>query len=240
MEDALLPVMRQSELSGFQLIHYHRRGYGGSTTHDGALSFQQEANDALSLLDDLSVERAHVVGYSSGGVIAYQLALSSPKSVQSLSLIEPALRLPGSNDQPMALFMANAIELYRAGDTENAVDAFWSVVGNPDWKQSIQAALPDGLEQVLRNANVFFELEAPGVSRYSFEQQHARSIGRPILYLVSDGGAARSAPLRELFKSWLPQMEESFVDNADHALPLQQPKAIALTIREFLVRYPMK
>jgi hypothetical protein len=37
----------------------------------------------------------------------------------------------------------------------------------------------------------------------------------------------------------LPQTEEMVIDNADHALPLQQPKAIAKAISDFLIRNPI-
>lgn len=48
IEDALVPVMDDPSLEEYRLIHYHRRGYGGSDLHDGAFSFEQEAADALT------------------------------------------------------------------------------------------------------------------------------------------------------------------------------------------------
>jgi pimeloyl-ACP methyl ester carboxylesterase len=239
LQDVLLPLVNQPLLDAFKSIRYHRRGYRGSVAHAGGLSIEQEAEDAQSLLDELSIEKTHVVGYSSGGVVAYHLARSAPARVHSLSLIEPALQAPAPNEIGMPPFLEEAFALYKAGDTESAVDAFWRVVGNPDWRRSVHSALPEGVHDMIKNARIFFELEAPQVVSYSFNEPDARRIHQPILHLVSDGLAAASARLRQRFHSWLPQTEEMVIDNADHALPLQQPKAIAKAISDFLIRNPI-
>jgi pimeloyl-ACP methyl ester carboxylesterase len=239
LPNVLLPLVNQPLLNVFKSIRYHRRGYRGSVAHAGGLSIEQEAQDAQSLLEELSIEKAHVVGYSSGGVVAYHLTRSAPARVHSLCLIEPALQAPAPNEIGMPPFLEEAFALYKAGDTESAVDAFWRVVGNPDWKRSVHAVLPEGVHDMIENARIFFELEAPQVVSYSFNEPDAQRIHQPILHLVSDGLAAATARLRERFHLWLPQTEEMIIHSADHALPLQQPKAIAKAISDFLSRNPI-
>src|SRR5262245_43875827 len=239
LPDVLLPLVNKFELSTFKSIRYQRRGSRGSVPHEGALSIEQEAQDAQLLLEDLSIEKVHLVGYSSGGVVAYHLARSTPALVHSLSLIEPALQAPAPDDIGMPPFLETAFALYNAGDAEGAVDAFWRVVGNPDWKRSVESELPEGVQEMVTNARIFFELEEPQVFRYSFNEPDAQRIHQPILYLVSDGVEAASARLRQRFRSWLPQTEETIIENADHALPLQKPQAIAEAIGGFLARNPI-
>jgi pimeloyl-ACP methyl ester carboxylesterase len=239
LQDVLLPLVNQSELNPFKSIRYHRRGYRGSVPHEGALSIEQEAQDAQSLLEELSIEKVHVVGYSSGGVVAYHLARCAPALVHSLSVIEPALQAPAPDEIGMPPFLEKAFALYNAGDTEGAVDAFWRGVSNPDWKRSVQSALPEGIVEMMRNARILFELEAPQIVRYPFNESDAQHIHQPILYLVSDGFAVASARVRQRFHSWLPQTEEVVIDNADHALPLQRPKALAEALSDFLGRNPI-
>jgi pimeloyl-ACP methyl ester carboxylesterase len=49
------------------------------------------ADSAVALLDELGIERAHLVGNSMGGRVAIELALLYPKRVEKVALLSPAL-----------------------------------------------------------------------------------------------------------------------------------------------------
>ena len=91
---------------GLRVISYDNRDCGKSTKLDdlgapsipltalkGALgatikpayTLEDMASDGIALLDALEIERAHVVGASMGGMIAFWQALSFPERVQSLT-----------------------------------------------------------------------------------------------------------------------------------------------------------
>jgi pimeloyl-ACP methyl ester carboxylesterase len=240
-EDALVPITNDEALAGYQRIHYHRRGFANSAGHDGAFTIEGEAADALALLQYLQIDRAHVVGYSSGGVIAFELARSAPDAVHTLILIEPALQLPGSIDRGMPPFLARSFEFYEAGDTSAAVDRFWQEVSpSAEWQAAVEAGVMGvDMNQAMRNADLFFELEAKAVLAYPFDQSKAELINRPILYVLGSLSAPRSAELRELVRVSLPQTEEILIENADHSLPMLRPREIAMGVNAFLMRHPM-
>ena len=56
------------------------------------------ADDAVALLDHLGIERAHVVGPSTGGLVAQEIALRYAERVRSLTLAS-AWPHPGPLDQ---------------------------------------------------------------------------------------------------------------------------------------------
>lgn len=116
------PLLAQPELaSRYQLIHYYRRGYLGSSLGSQPLTAAVEAGDAAALLRHLGVKTAHVVGHSFGGSITLQLAVDAPDLVHSLALLEPLLpAVPGAQDRLGALFRP-VLEAYRAGDKRKAV-----------------------------------------------------------------------------------------------------------------------
>ena len=72
----------------FELVLYDHRGVGRSAplTGSAGLTVAGLAQDALALLDALEIRRAHVLGFSMGGMIAQELALAAPERVLSLIL----------------------------------------------------------------------------------------------------------------------------------------------------------
>jgi pimeloyl-ACP methyl ester carboxylesterase len=67
-----------------QVIAFDQRGYGRTPWEPGPFSVRE---DALSVLDQLGVESAVLVGCSMGGGAALQLAISHPERVHGLVLV---------------------------------------------------------------------------------------------------------------------------------------------------------
>jgi pimeloyl-ACP methyl ester carboxylesterase len=116
---SFLAVMDEPVLADFSLIRYHRRGYAGSAPVGGEPSqwIATASADAAALLRRLDVDRAHVVGHSSGGLIAMQLALDAPELVHSLILLEPAMMaaLAATEDSEPHAVDANAPDTLAPG-----------------------------------------------------------------------------------------------------------------------------
>lgn len=75
-----------------RVIAYDRRGFArSSAAPPGRL--RDHARDAAELLEALGAAPATVVGWSGGGVIALDMAVSYPGHVASLVLAEPAVHL---------------------------------------------------------------------------------------------------------------------------------------------------
>jgi pimeloyl-ACP methyl ester carboxylesterase len=62
-------------------------GFGG-THRDSRFVLEEAAAGLASLLDDLGIERAHVVGHSMGGLVAGGLAADHPARVDRLVLVD--------------------------------------------------------------------------------------------------------------------------------------------------------
>ena len=95
------PVMLVSGLSGFasfwadlvpsfaksfDLVTHDHRGIGQSDLTRSGFTVDRMAADVLGLMDALEIERAHIVGHSTGGAIAQTLAIEQPKRVASIVL----------------------------------------------------------------------------------------------------------------------------------------------------------
>jgi len=69
-----------------RVVTFDNRGIGESDKPEGPYTAAQMAGDALQVLDEAGIERAHVLGASLGGMIAQELAVAAPARVDKLVL----------------------------------------------------------------------------------------------------------------------------------------------------------
>ena len=91
--DRMVPL-----LTGFRIYAPDLRGQGEADKPEAGYSLGEQAEDAAAILDALDVPRAAVVGSSSGGYIAQQLAVVHPEMVGALVLAGSPLSLLGRTD----------------------------------------------------------------------------------------------------------------------------------------------
>lgn len=70
----------------FTVIRHDHRGTGRSSPSRIDYSVEQMADDVLQLMDHLGVERADLVGHSTGGAIGQTIALDTPERLNRLVL----------------------------------------------------------------------------------------------------------------------------------------------------------
>jgi pimeloyl-ACP methyl ester carboxylesterase len=117
MWDDLLPA-----LSARRVVRMDLRGFGGSTARpNGPFSHHE---DVATILDELGLRAAHLVGVSMGAGVAAEVALTRPELVRSLLLVAPggALRAGPPSPELEALWEAEEAAL-ESGDIDCAVEA---------------------------------------------------------------------------------------------------------------------
>ncbi|HET9567066.1 MAG TPA: alpha/beta hydrolase [Vicinamibacterales bacterium] len=236
--DAFVPLMNRPPLAGLQQIHYRRRGYGQSTAAGGPPeSFMaRAAADAAQLLAHLRVDAAHVVGHSSGALIALDLACNTPHAVRSLALLEPPLLGVPSTGPHMAA-LTPAVERYAAGDRAGAIDGLFSVVFGPGWRPHADLAVPGGAEQAESDAATFFESELPGVGAWQFDARRAAQVRQPVLFMMGSATVPFHKEAGERIREWWPESERYVVPGATHALQIVEPDHVANGIAQFIARH---
>jgi pimeloyl-ACP methyl ester carboxylesterase len=241
LADMFRPLVQELSLfSGFRLITYHRRGYGGSSHADRVLSIAEQSADCAGLLEHLDVTRAHVVGHSFGGVVALQLALGAPELVRTLALLEPALAV-GDSGVTYRESLSAAIQRFRDQGAPVVVDAFLEARW-PGYRAPLERALPGALERAVEDAPHTFESELPGLLDWRFGQDQARRINQPVLSMLGGGSEALSPRFGETHRAlcaWLPQAEAFVLPNATHLFHIENPRDTTAALAAFLSRHPM-
>ena len=232
--DAMRPLVEDSALDRFQRIRYHRRGVGGSSCPPEALAttVAVHAEDAVGLLEHLGVDRAHVVGHSSGGSIALEIASRHPTRVSSLVLLEPALMMVPSG-AAFADLVTPLVGRYEGGDAESAVHGFLALVGDRDWRNAIERTVPGGIAQAVKDAATFFVSELPAVSDWTFGPEQATAITCPVLSVLGSKTSPLFVEGHELLHEWFPQCHDADIPGASHLLEMEAPGPVAAAIAAY-------
>lgn len=242
--DWFAPLAARPELDGFRVIHIRRAGYVAGESRAGHLTLADHASHCALLLDELGIERAHVCGHSSGALIALDLALHRPDSVQSLILLEPAPTgaLIGPRCQSaVPEVLGPVMAAVAADDVAGALDLFLRAVGSENYRVTLDNALgPEGYERALQGTSFFFADEIPAVLEWSFGPDEAARIRQPLLAVEGSETAAVAAIPPEsvgLLAELVPHAETSVLAGATHLMPLEDPSGLAELVAGFARRH---
>ncbi len=70
----------------YKVITFDNRGVGKTDKPSSPYTMRAMADDTIGLMDYLGIDRAHILGFSLGGMIAQEVALNYPERVRKLIL----------------------------------------------------------------------------------------------------------------------------------------------------------
>ena len=78
------PLLISKLASNHTVITFDNRGIGNTSLGNKQFSIPQFARDTTGLMDALEINRADILGWSMGGMVAQELAISNPDKVNKL------------------------------------------------------------------------------------------------------------------------------------------------------------
>jgi rifampin ADP-ribosylating transferase len=127
--DRLVPLLP----AGLRLVVPDLRGAGGSDKPERGYSLREAGEDVVALLDALGLEDAWLLGTSSGGYLAQQVAVDHPGRVRGLVLIGAPSDLRG----PVPAALASVLDAFHDPVTRDDLRAL-------DRALPLHTPVPDG------------------------------------------------------------------------------------------------
>lgn len=218
---------------GFMLIALDCRGHGKSEKpHEADKYGIAMADDVVRLLDHLKIEKAHLVGYSSGSFIAGRVVATHPERVLSVVYGGQAPLIAGPKAPSMG---TNEVEIFaKAVDEGKDLGAYIMAVMPAD-KPKVTEAQAKAIAKFLYGGKDVkaFALAGRSFGDLEVEAEQLRKFQSPILFIhggkESDIVKNRVASVRKT----LGRGEVKVIEGTDHVTTLMKPE-FGLAILEFL------
>ncbi len=208
----------------FDVLLFDNRGIGESDAPPGPYTAAELAADALQVLDEAEVERAHVLGTSLGGMVAQELALTAPERVDRLVLVSTTPGGPESFPMP-----EQTVALMTSGAT---------------LRQFVENALaPDAdgelVEQILRHrertAQPFDAWSAQAAAGATFDAlDRIEAIAAPTLVLHGTEDAVVDSRNTALLALRIPDARVELFPGGGHLFFWEQPDRFVEVVTEYL------
>jgi pimeloyl-ACP methyl ester carboxylesterase len=214
-----------------ELILYEHPGTGRSGPIVGDLTTAGLAADALGVLDALQVERAHVFGFSMGGMVAQELALAAPRRIASLTLAGTSCG--GTQSKPTSPDVVQAITMAAlSGDRERVLKAGYELIfssafaADPANYPPFAAAARDSqpsLATLMAQRDALIAHDAYG---------RLRQLAVPTLVVHGTEDRLLEFVNGDLIASMVPGARLEPLDGVGHLLFWEQPEHVAQLVRE--------
>ena len=107
----------------FRVIRFDNRNGGCSDRPKVPNTLDMLADDINGLMDYLKIDKAHIIGWSMGGIIAQKFAVKYPERIEKLILINTVRGAP--NRQAVEILVKNSLDELEFRK-KNKEEAFWT------------------------------------------------------------------------------------------------------------------
>ncbi|HEU4965742.1 MAG TPA: alpha/beta hydrolase [Bacilli bacterium] len=208
----------------YKVITYDCRGHGGTGPSRGQITIRHLSEDLHALMEHIGVEKAVLVGYSSGTLICQQFAMDYPDRTAGLCLIGSFARVKNA-----LMKLKNSFGKLMVGGGLDKLAAF-SVARN-NAKNVLQRGL---FYRIAKQANPEEGMRImEALDRFAPVEEVAKKLTCPLLFVHGSRDLATEAYARS-FAALLPGARIAIVDGANHAVATKKESEFNALLDEWL------
>ncbi len=217
----------------YRVIALDNRGAGRSDKPFGTYTLEQMADDAITVLDAVGVQRAHVVGASMGGAISQIVGLKYPERVISLTLACTACR---NHPWRRELLQGWATTANERGMGAMAAEAARWVIGPRSFRRLLPAFGWLGPLAMGRTAHAFVAQVKAILEVDESVSELLETVDIPTLVMVGNQDILTPRGDSEEIADRMPNAELVVISGAAHGFMVEHASTFNRVLLEFLGR----
>jgi pimeloyl-ACP methyl ester carboxylesterase len=238
------PDLLSKLASNYTVIVFNNRGIGNSSSGDKKFTLAQFANDTSGLLDALKIEKADVIGWSMGGMVAQELALNHPDKVRKLVIFASVCGGGGDGgggqttssltSEVMPSPEVMKVFTNQSGTSQERIQRILPLMFPEEWRMKN----PDYLEKIPKSTetipNKTLDNQLEAVINWPGTCNRLSEIVQPTLVVVGTDDEL-TVPMNSLqITKEIPGAVLVAVQGGGHALMLQNPEKFSNIVLDFL------
>ena len=211
---------------GFRVLSYDQRGHGASEAPPGPYTIDDLTGDLVGLMDDLGISRAHVAGFSLGGLVAQALELRHPERVAKLALIST---VAGRTDEEQARVLDRLAFL----STEPAADYVEQSVERwftPAFRAAHPEVVAGRKARALEMDQAAYAAAYHALAHTDFGEALS-AIRAETLIVTGEDDIGSTPRMAEFMHRTIPNSRLSILPGLRHSLLLEAPETVAALLR---------
>ncbi len=212
----------------FQVLTYDVRGHGQSEKPAPPYSVETFSADLAALLKALEIKKAHFVGLSMGGWIAFQFAVDYPEMVETLTIVNSWADMRPKNLQDWSkvfqrIVLFNFFSMRKIGETVGA-----NLFIKPEQKE-----LLDGfIESWAKNHKPSYMASFKAGIKWSVADR-LDEITAPVLVIAADEDYS-TVESKQVYADKISDARLVVIEDSRHATPVERPNEFNRVLFEFL------
>ena len=215
----------------FDILRPDLRGHGGSARIDAPITIDTFAEDMLRVMDEAGVEKAHLAGFSLGGLITQRLAVGWPDRFDRIAILSA---VAGRTEEERAKVVAR-LQMIRDGGmtaiTGAARDRWFTAAFAKENEALIRQRIAE-----LEAVHVPSYLEAYRVFGQTELVQTLDRIRHRTLVLTGECDVGSNPRMSETMHRLIPESELQILPGLKHSILLEAPDLIADRLLSFFTR----
>ena len=211
-------------------------GQSAAPQNAGRYAIAEAAADLVELLDQLSAEPAHLLGYSMGGRLALFMALHYPIRFRSLTLESASPGLKIASERHARIERDQALADQIESDGIEAFVSYWETL--PLWQS--QQSLPSHIRERLRQQRLHNSahglansLRGMGTGAQPSLWNQLSQLELPVL-LLSGALDEKFTAIGKRMAEQMPNARQVSIADVGHTIHLEAPEAFRRQVLEFL------
>ena len=227
------PEFLNAMSKNFKTIIFDNRGAGRTDKPDIEYSIKMFVDDTIGLMDSLGIDRAHVLGYSMGGMTAQELVLSHPERAEKLILC--ATNCGGHRAVSMSPEVAEALMKRGELTPEEVADLTISTLYTEDFIKNNSDVIERAKKAILKipTPDFSFQRQLGAAMRFNTGRR-LKKIDTPTLILQGRKDVLIPPKNAEVLANLIPGSRVAYIDDSGHAMFSQNPKLVVKILLEFL------